>query len=215
MEVAVVHIGKGENVFQPHVAARLVTAAPTALVLLDMGSRGGGGPLLPQLPLAAAAAPAPEQRRKDGEGMEERQLPIDDSVGGGAVAKAVAPAAASAAAECAGGKGGGEGGGGDDGGGGGGFAVPTLVIDHHKPEGFPEGAVVRSCRKGIWHDRGSWSRGQLVILSQQVGVQLAWHGVSSVSRHCIPFQCSCWPVLALPVCVLCVYAPSTPFPCRR
>ncbi|KAG2428605.1 hypothetical protein HYH02_014307 [Chlamydomonas schloesseri] len=124
VEVAVVHIGKGENVFQPHVAARLAAAAPTALVLLDMGSRGGGGPVLrlppppppspqPALPDAAKPCSRPLAEAKP-------QLDKDDPEEGD-------PGVAEEAGR-----------------GDGGFPVPTLVIDHHKPEGFPDGAVAVS-----------------------------------------------------------------------
>ncbi|KAG2435099.1 hypothetical protein HXX76_007185 [Chlamydomonas incerta] len=132
VEVEVVHIGKGENVFQPQVAARLAAAAPTALVLLDMGSRAGRssgpGPVL-RLPLPPVdpASPASEQPRG-----KEDEMPAGGSAAHDGAVSAAAVAVANAAAVCA------------ASGGGGGLAVPTLLIDHHKPEGFPEGAVAVS-----------------------------------------------------------------------
>lgn len=90
MEVCVVHIGKGENVHQPEVAARLAALRPSALVLLDMGSRGGPA-VLPGVPTLIIDHHQPQPPR-EGKGVgpvgEEGGSSSGDGDGGGLGAEA-------------------------------------------------------------------------------------------------------------------------------
>ncbi|KAG2500992.1 hypothetical protein HYH03_000814 [Edaphochlamys debaryana] len=111
----VLPLGKGENVHQPSVAARLAAAAPHALVLLDHGSRAAP-PVLTRAAVRAAV------RAAAGAG-EEREAAAGEGGGGGAAGTE---------------EGGTEEGEGEEG------VVPTLILDHHQPDGFPEGALAVS-----------------------------------------------------------------------
>ncbi|KXZ44324.1 hypothetical protein GPECTOR_69g417 [Gonium pectorale] len=131
-ELRVVHLGPGENVHQPAVAARLAAAGPTALILLDMGSRAGPPVLAAPPAQAYDTPPAPacdpsaaasgagagvagqsEEGREGEEGEEGRE---EEGAGPGGPGQSTPR----------------------------GRIVPTLIVDHHQPDGFPEGATVLS-----------------------------------------------------------------------